>query len=274
MVPRGKIGMRSGLPGTTAAGEAWGPLGIAYEQALVGAAPKDVAEVSAILDRLAVAAGFRCFSYAGGTAFNPRTGGHRIWARAPLVVNSFPVEWIRTYHDNDFGAIDPVLAGAMAAGVPFVWDAEAIDRASLERKVAGFLAAGHDYGITRGLTIPVYGPAGGFGLFTFIHEGTAGDFRRVVETRGRELHLACLYYHPVIQRLEEHAPRPAPELTGREKEVLYWAAEGKTSEETGVILNVAEKTVQYHMYNALRKLDCYTKPQAVAKAILLGLVRP
>ncbi|MGC2856015.1 LuxR family transcriptional regulator [Novispirillum sp. DQ9] len=266
--------MVSGTPATTAIGETWGPLGIAYEQALVGAAPKDVEEVSAVLDRLAVAAGFRAFLYAGGTAFNPRTGGHRIWARTPLVVNSFPGEWIRTYHENDFGTIDPVLAGAMAAAVPFVWDAEQVDRARLDRPVAGFLSAGHDYGVTRGLTIPVYGPAGGFGLFTFLHEGAIEDFRRVVDLRARELHLACLYYHPVIQRLEEHAPRPTPKLTAREKEVLYWAAEGKTSDETGVILSVAEKTVQYHMYNALRKLDCYTKPQAVAKAILMGLIRP
>lgn len=266
--------MHSGLPGAIRDGGAWGPLGVAYEQALIGSAPKDLEEVSAILDQMAVAAGFRCFLYAGGTAFNPRTGGHRIWARTPLVVNTFPVEWVRTYHENDFGAIDPVLSGAMAAGVPFVWDAESLDRSSLDRGVAGFLSAGHDYGITRGLTIPVYGPSGGFGLFTFVHEGRAEDFSGIVEKRGRELHLACLYYHPLIQRLEEHEQAPQPMLTAREKEVLHWAASGKTSEETSIILNVSEKTVQYHVYNALRKLDCYSKPQAVAKAILLGVIRP
>lgn len=41
-----------------------------------------------------------------------------------------------------------------------------------------------------------------------------------------------------------------------------------------MILGLSEKTVQYHLYNSMKKLDVYSKPQAVAKAILLGLIKP
>jgi DNA-binding CsgD family transcriptional regulator len=64
------------------------------------------------------------------------------------------------------------------------------------------------------------------------------------------------------------------QLSLREREVLYWAASGKTFEETGMILGISRKTVEAHMYKAMRKLDVYNTPQAVTKAILLGLIQP
>ncbi|MBF0420477.1 MAG: helix-turn-helix transcriptional regulator [Magnetococcales bacterium] len=58
------------------------------------------------------------------------------------------------------------------------------------------------------------------------------------------------------------------ELTERELECLRWAAAGKTSLETGVIMNITERTVKFHLVNAQKKLMSKNKTQAVARAIL------
>jgi LuxR family quorum-sensing system transcriptional regulator SolR len=71
-------------------------------------------------------------------------------------------------------------------------------------------------------------------------------------------------------------PKLAPEtgvmLTPRESEVLCWTGEGKTACEIGQILNISERTVNFHVNNVLLKLNATNKVQAVVKAIALGLI--
>jgi LuxR family transcriptional regulator len=61
-------------------------------------------------------------------------------------------------------------------------------------------------------------------------------------------------------------------LSSRECEVLRWAAEGKTAYESGVILGLTERTVNFHISRSIEKLNASNKTNAVAKAILMGLI--
>ncbi|MEM8951012.1 MAG: helix-turn-helix transcriptional regulator [Pseudomonadota bacterium] len=61
-------------------------------------------------------------------------------------------------------------------------------------------------------------------------------------------------------------------ITKRELECLKWAADGKTEWEIGVVLGIAEKTVDTHLYSAHRKLGAANRPQAIALAFRLGLI--
>ena len=63
-----------------------------------------------------------------------------------------------------------------------------------------------------------------------------------------------------------------PKLTARELDVLSWTAQGKTAWEVGVVLGVAEKTVNFHLRNAMRKLEVTSKHQAVLKCVSAGLL--
>jgi DNA-binding CsgD family transcriptional regulator len=63
-----------------------------------------------------------------------------------------------------------------------------------------------------------------------------------------------------------------PSITPRELEVLRWTMDGKTAWEVGVLLSVTERTVIQHLQNAMRKLECNSKHQAVLKALRLGLI--
>ena len=77
----------------------------------------------------------------------------------------------------------------------------------------------------------------------------------------------------VDARLPRRPPSGKPEiqLTEREREVLTWAARGKTSAEIAAILGVRERTVNFHCDRAMRRLDVTNRTQAVAKAIAQGL---
>ena len=56
-------------------------------------------------------------------------------------------------------------------------------------------------------------------------------------------------------------------LSAREREVLSWAAEGKTASETADILHVSASAVNLYAQRAMSKLHARTKTQAVAIAM-------
>jgi DNA-binding response OmpR family regulator len=60
----------------------------------------------------------------------------------------------------------------------------------------------------------------------------------------------------------------------REIEALTWAARGKTSAEIAQILNVAKRTVDFHIDNARVKLGASTRIEAAVKAVSGGLIEP
>ncbi|NYT36225.1 helix-turn-helix transcriptional regulator [Allopusillimonas soli] len=61
-------------------------------------------------------------------------------------------------------------------------------------------------------------------------------------------------------------------LTARELTCLQWASTGKTSWETGVILGLTERTVNFHIHNACRKLGVHSRQAAITMALTAGLV--
>ncbi|UPK20617.1 helix-turn-helix transcriptional regulator [Bradyrhizobium sp. 131] len=61
-------------------------------------------------------------------------------------------------------------------------------------------------------------------------------------------------------------------LSEREKQCLRWIEQGKSSWAIGVILNVSENTVNFHVKNAMRKLETISRTQCVVKARRLGLI--
>lgn len=65
---------------------------------------------------------------------------------------------------------------------------------------------------------------------------------------------------------------PAPQLSAREREVLLWAAQGKTAWETAAILGISSKTVEFHLGNCGRKLGTATKSQTILAAARKGLL--
>ena len=67
------------------------------------------------------------------------------------------------------------------------------------------------------------------------------------------------------------APRPFPELTAREHEVLELIARGNANREIAVALDVSAKTVRNHVSNVFAKLRVTTRAHAIVKARESGM---
>lgn len=61
-------------------------------------------------------------------------------------------------------------------------------------------------------------------------------------------------------------------LSERERECLSWVAEGKTTEEVGVILGVSGSTANSYLASAMQKLGARNRALAIATAIRSGLI--
>jgi LuxR family transcriptional regulator/LuxR family quorum-sensing system transcriptional regulator SolR len=62
-------------------------------------------------------------------------------------------------------------------------------------------------------------------------------------------------------------------LTGRQKEILQWAALGKSKSVIAGIMGLSENTVDSHFRGIFEKLDCHDRTIAILKAIQLGLIQ-
>lgn len=74
--------------------------------------------------------------------------------------------------------------------------------------------------------------------------------------------------------MKDNAGGPAIPLTPREEEVVKLIAEAYTNTQIADILHLAEKTVESHRANVLRKLGMRDRVQLVRYAIRRGLVEP
>lgn len=71
---------------------------------------------------------------------------------------------------------------------------------------------------------------------------------------------------------KDTATGPDEPLTPREREVLKLIAEAHTNRQIGEILHLAEKTVESHRANLLRKLGMHDRVELVRYAIRRGLI--
>jgi DNA-binding NarL/FixJ family response regulator len=74
--------------------------------------------------------------------------------------------------------------------------------------------------------------------------------------------------------MQDDSPGPREPLTPREQEVIKLIAEAHTNREIGAILHLADKTVESHRANILRKLGMRDRVELVRYAIRRGLVEP
>ncbi|WP_026606049.1 response regulator transcription factor [Methylocapsa acidiphila] len=62
-------------------------------------------------------------------------------------------------------------------------------------------------------------------------------------------------------------------MTRRQIETLQWVAEGKSTEDIAIILNISPETVKKQIEAAREKLNAVNRAHAVAKAIRAGFIQ-
>jgi DNA-binding NarL/FixJ family response regulator len=86
-----------------------------------------------------------------------------------------------------------------------------------------------------------------------------------------EVHLDPAIAGRLVQALRTPGtPRPGPELTGREHQVLRLVAAGKANKDIAAELNISERTARTHVSSILTKLRLTSRTQAALWAVREG----
>lgn len=129
-----------------------------------------------------------------------------------------------------------------------------------------------DQGVFSGYTSTVAPAAADapYGVITFCTQGDRAPdprIRTILAHLMPHLHQALIRAADMRDRQTE-----APCLSARERDVLDWLRAGKSSWEIAMLLGIGERTVNFHVYNLMRKLGAANRPQAVAIAAGRGLI--
>jgi LuxR family quorum sensing-dependent transcriptional regulator len=184
----------------------------------------------------------------------------------PLVLAStWPKEWFDRYVERNYFHIDPVCQAMRDATQPVLW-ADVPESLAKADGAAAFMAEAREMGLVDGYCVPVFSPAGWKSAV-----GLASD--RPVDLSKPALAAVQFMANHALGRLRaivaESLPQPV-KLTAREREVLAWAAAGKSSQDTAQLLDLAVGTVNFHLARSREKLNAVTTTQAVAVAVRDG----
>lgn len=94
---------------------------------------------------------------------------------------------------------------------------------------------------------------------------TQADVDLLWQEHGPEIELANKILHLKVVQLP-HTTGQRRSLTGRQREVLEWVADGKTIQDTATIMGLNPATVEKHLRLAREALNVDTTAQAVLKA--------
>lgn len=78
------------------------------------------------------------------------------------------------------------------------------------------------------------------------------------------------FYKKLIELNSVKLPIQRPCLSLREREILLWSADGKTSEETAIILGISHDAVNFLHKKIQKKMGVKNRAQAIAYAIVRG----
>ncbi|WP_053059993.1 MULTISPECIES: helix-turn-helix transcriptional regulator [Burkholderia cepacia complex] len=189
-----------------------------------------------------------------------------------FIKTNLSTTWLHRYEHRQFYGIDPIIDHCMRHKLPLIWD----ERTYVTPIQRVLYEDAFDHGLRSGIAFPVHGPDGQFGVSSFVsNEANAGSM------------FACKKLHASLSMLSDYATETsiafsashfnsnrAINLTARELECLTLLGIGKTSWEISRILTCSEATVNFHVYNLIRKFGVRTRQQAVIKGICHGLIAP
>jgi len=188
---------------------------------------------------------------------------------APICRNDYSRVWTDYYYNEEYYDIDPVFKFGKTANLPYSWG----QSNSFDKNQQQLMSEAADYGIVRGITIPSRTMGFKTAFITLVSSEPQKEFEGIKKYHAGMLHVMAL--HMDAKFVDLHAPKAqAEELTPRELECLKWAVKGKNNPEISIILSISEKTVEAHFTSAFKKLNVFSRTQAVVKSLTLGLIFP
>lgn len=187
-----------------------------------------------------------------------------------IAVDNTPTNYVEPYVDAASGKRDPVLQHCRRQTVPIIWNQSTY----VTHGVGELWEQQAQFGYRTGIAMALHLPEGKHFLLGVDRDQPLPSDPQELQRVVADLQLFAVHAQEAAMRLlvppSLQPERPA--LTPRELEALRWTMEGKTAWEVGAVLGISERTAVLHINNAMHKLGCVNKHQAVLKALRLGLI--
>ncbi len=185
-------------------------------------------------------------------------------------IDNTPRAYLDAYADEFANRRDPVMQHCKRATVPIIWDQETYVSQGAGPKWEHQARFGYRTGIAMALHMP----EGRHFMFGVDRDQPLPDDTAELQRVVADVQLFAVHAQDAAMRLlvPPLLQPERPKLTPRELEALRWTMDGKTAWEVGALLGISERTAVLHVNNAMHKLGCTTKHQAVLKALRLGLI--
>jgi len=228
-----------------------------------------LSEIESACRRFARDAGFTTWIYTAVFSVSLRE-------RYSRIIGNHSPDWHARYLETGFEAVDPVMRALRNGRVqPLIWWELDFDAEPNPPAVWAYAREAAAYGLKSGISFPVRGPRGEIAALHFASAETGhvtGPRAICAMPYGQ---LIADYVHEAIERLiadmEDNSAHRAV-ISERQRECLFWAAEGKTGDEIARIMDVKASTVVFHLTEVQRRLGARNRIEAVARGIAAGLV--
>lgn len=190
--------------------------------------------------------------------------------KVPTIVSTYKGEWVERYIDEEYVNVDPAIVEGLKGILPYDWRGNGQRSKGLQN----FFGEASEFGIfPNGLSIPIRGSYGERAVLSINSALPDDEWDHFKDLYLGQLTVFAYQFHLSVFDLHNDVPAPKQaSLSPREKDIIYWAAAGKTAWETSMILGISEKSVDFYLSNIKSKLRVTNKPHMVAKAIRLGLI--
>lgn len=190
-------------------------------------------------------------------------------AAPPLLVRNFPTRWDQKWCVH--GVHDPYFHTSRRSSAAVDWS-DVQQLADLSQPQRDCMAYAADWGLIKGLTIPINVTGRSFAFVTAVGDPHRRTWSEQVAEAGATLMLIANYFDNAVIRLFERRRTECEAISQRELQCLGWSARGKTVEDIATILDLSADTVRVYMKRINRKLNAVNRTHAVAKALYLGLI--
>jgi len=181
--------------------------------------------------------------------------------------NNYPVAWQARYKEEGYINKDPTVHLGMRTLLPIIWSDD------LFVSARDLWEDARSFGLQVGVAKSVRDEFGISGMLTLARSGEPFSEEEIQQKRLKILWLTQVAHLSMAQHLMDKVlPEAEVKLSNREIAVLRWTADGKTSGEISEILGIAERTVNFHINNAVEKLGTTNKLAAAVKATVLGML--
>ncbi|KUM28723.1 LuxR family transcriptional regulator [Mesorhizobium loti] len=182
---------------------------------------------------------------------------------------NYPNEWQKRYFDMGYYKFDPITKKIRGRFGAIQWKDvyDDTDTTEEERRIFDDAAT---FGLMAGVTIPLHGPNGKLAMISFAQSSMHNIPKHILTY----LELSAFHFR---LKTDTHALKDRKDgeyncLSSREKECVFWVSRGKSSVDIGTILGISENTVDFHVKNVKRKLNCSSRLVAAVKAMKLGII--